>query len=125
MLLGEYIRRYREEHDLSQRKFAQMCGLSNGYISMIEKGENPSTKKPITPTIAQIKKIATAMGVTAMEMLDVVDDMPISLADDQEWLAKVEDTKQSEAVKAIIDLCKEDPKLAEDLLYLARRIKAK
>lgn len=37
MTLGEFIRKYRSEHDLSQRQFALKCGLSNGYISMLEK----------------------------------------------------------------------------------------
>ena len=37
MKIGEYIRQYREENKLSQREFAKMCGLSNAYISMLEK----------------------------------------------------------------------------------------
>lgn len=79
MKLGDLIREYRETHDLSQRQFADCCGLSNGYISMLERGVNPNTQKPITPTIPQLKKLATGMGMTVSEMIEKVDDMPVEL----------------------------------------------
>lgn len=80
MKLGELITQYRESHDLSQRQFASVCGLSNGYISMLEKGMNPATKKPLTPTIPLLKKLAKGMGITVMELFEKVDDMPIDLS---------------------------------------------
>lgn len=80
MKLGDLIREYRESHDLSQRQFADICGLSNGYISMLERGVNPNTQKPITPTIPQLKKIADGLGMTIAEMIDKVDDMPVELS---------------------------------------------
>ena len=46
MTLGELIQEYRKEHGMSQRQFAIACQLSNGYISMLERGENPKTKTP-------------------------------------------------------------------------------
>ena len=79
MKLGDLIRDYREQHDLSQRQFAVICGLSNGYISMLERGENPKTHKPVTPTLPQLKKLADGMGTTIMDVLDTVEDMPIDL----------------------------------------------
>jgi transcriptional regulator with XRE-family HTH domain len=36
--LGEIIRRQRELADLSMRQFAQMAGISNPYLSQIERG---------------------------------------------------------------------------------------
>ena len=80
MTIGDLIRTYRKDHGLSQRQFAINCGLSNGYISMLEKGENPKTKKPVTPTLHQLKKLADGMGMTIMEMLDAVDDMPVDIS---------------------------------------------
>jgi len=49
MTLGDFLRKYRDDHNISQRSFAKACGVSNGYISMIEKGINPKTNEPITP----------------------------------------------------------------------------
>lgn len=80
MKLGILIRNYRESHDISQRQFANICGLSNGYISILEKGINPNTGKPVTPTIPQLKKLADGMGITLTELMDSADDMPINIA---------------------------------------------
>ena len=80
MRLGDFIKKYREQHDLSQRQFALSCGLSNGYISMLERGINPNTDKPVTPNLQQLKKLADGMGTTMMELLESVDDMPIDIA---------------------------------------------
>jgi transcriptional regulator with XRE-family HTH domain len=37
-VLGEFIRQQRELQDLSVRAFAQMAGISNPYLSQIERG---------------------------------------------------------------------------------------
>lgn len=81
MKLGDLIIQYRTTHGLSQRKFADICGLSNGYISMIERGFNPKTKKPITPTLPQLKKLADGMNSTIMDIFESVDDMPIDISE--------------------------------------------
>ena len=79
MLLGDLIRDYRDSHGLSQRQFASQCNLSNGYISILEKGLNPSTGKPVTPTLPQLKKLADGMGMTLSELFEKADDMPVDL----------------------------------------------
>ena len=80
MTLGDFISKYRADHGMSQRKFAEICGLSNGYISMLERGFNPNTNKPIVPSLMQLKKIADGMNMTVMRLLDEVEDMPIDLS---------------------------------------------
>lgn len=79
MNLGDLIRSYRDAHGLSQRQFANQCDLSNGYISILEKGINPSTGKPVTPTLPQMKKLANGMAMTLSELFEQVDDMPIDI----------------------------------------------
>lgn len=79
MKLGDLIRSYRDIHGLSQRQFANQCDLSNGYISILEKGINPSTGKPVTPTLPQMKKLADGMAITLSELFEKVDDMPIDV----------------------------------------------
>ena len=80
MKLGDLIREYRESHNLSQRQFAALCDLSNGYISILEKGVNPNTNKPVTPTLPQLKKLAEGLHLTLSELFERVDDMPVDLA---------------------------------------------
>lgn len=82
MTLGEVIREYREGRGLSQRQFAAACGLSNGYIAMLERGENPSTKEPIKPTIAALRKLAAGMGVSLGELLSRAEDVGIGPGED-------------------------------------------
>lgn len=73
MTVGELITKYREEHHMSQRKFATKCGLSNGYVSMIEKNVNPQTGKPPEISPDAMKAIATAMDMTMDELARSVD----------------------------------------------------
>lgn len=80
MKLGELIIKYRNDHGLSQRQFADKCrDVTNGYISMIENGKNPSTKKPIIPKLDKLKCIADAMGMPLHALLQAADDMPVEL----------------------------------------------
>lgn len=80
MTLRELVQEYRKEHNLSQRQFASLCNLSNGYISMIEKNLNPKTKLPVTPSIPALKKIATGMGMNLTELLSIADDMTVDMS---------------------------------------------
>ena len=80
MKLSEIVRKYRADHDLSQREFAKRCGLSNSYISFIENEHNPRTGKPIVPTLEQYQKIATGMGLTVHQLFERLDeDSPVDL----------------------------------------------
>lgn len=79
MTLRDIITEYRRTHELSQRQFATSCGLSNGYISMLEKNENPKTGLPMIPSLPALKKIAGGMGMTVTDLFIQVDDMPIDL----------------------------------------------
>lgn len=82
MTLGEIILNYRAEHGLSQRQFALRCGLSNGYIAMIEKNKNPSTGKPIAIGLPQLMSIAKVMGMYTDELMRMADgNTPVSLND--------------------------------------------
>lgn len=81
MTLGKIIKSYRERNDLSQRQFALLCDVSNGYISMLEEGRNPKTNEPIVPSIVTLKKLAKAMSLTLNDLMHQVDDMEVSISD--------------------------------------------
>lgn len=81
MKLGEYIKNFRKRRGLSQRQFASLCGVSNGYISMLEEGKNPRTNEPIVPSLQTLKKICSVIGISIHELFSIVDDMPISMKD--------------------------------------------
>ena len=81
MLLGEYIKEYSTSHGgMSQDTFAKLSGISKGYISMLERNQNPKTKLPIAPTIETFSKVAKATGITVNELFEIVDSS-VSLED--------------------------------------------
>ena len=56
--LGEIIRRQRELSELSMRQFADLAGISNPYLSQIERGlRDPSERV--------LEAIASALQVSA------------------------------------------------------------
>ena len=79
MTLKDLVIKYRADNGLSQRQFALQCGLSNGYISMLEKGINPSTGAKITPTLPALSKLDTGMHTTLNELFTLVDDMDVDV----------------------------------------------
>lgn len=80
MKIGSVIKEYRITHDLSMQEFADKCGLSKGYISMLEKGTHPQNNKEIIPSIDTVQKVATAMGISIDALLSMVDgDQNINL----------------------------------------------
>lgn len=80
MTLSELIIKYRADQDISQRQMAAQCGLSTGYISLIEKETNPQTGKPMVPSLVVLNKLAKGMAMSIDELLSICDDMPVDLA---------------------------------------------
>lgn len=80
MTLGEIIKKYLDDSGMSQREFAKRCGgVSYGYISMLVRGENPRTGRPIKPNIEKVASIASGMGLTLDTLLRMADDFPLEL----------------------------------------------
>ena len=73
MTLGEYIKKYREEHELSIRGFAAQVGISPQYVINIENGKN-NLGTPVVPSMTIYSKIAKGTGLTEIELLEMLDD---------------------------------------------------
>jgi transcriptional regulator with XRE-family HTH domain len=61
-LVGRNVRRIREKKKLTQERFAELSGFSQQYISDLERGRR-------NPTVVTVYELATALGVTHMELL--------------------------------------------------------
>lgn len=113
MKLGEYIREYRSNNRMSQRDFAQVTGLSAGYVSMLESGKNPRTGDPIAPSLETIRAIARATGKDLDALLDLIDD---------DTLVSLESNEEEELNLRILGLVRRLPMEAKlslvDLLTL-------
>jgi len=74
MTIGQWVTRYRRKNNLSMRAFGRLCGLSSAYISMLERGINPTTNKPFIPTIQTLQKIAEHTGTDLDTLVSLLDD---------------------------------------------------
>ena len=73
MTLGEYIKSYRQMHGMSQRKFAALSGLTNTYISNLERGIN-SNGSVTTPSLETYQAVAKATNCEAADLIALLDD---------------------------------------------------
>lgn len=85
MLLGEIIKEYRTKHNLSLQDFADKIGTSRSYIHMLEKNINPSTNKPINPSIETLKSLANAMDLDVDTLLKKLDDNQLIFLNEEKY----------------------------------------
>ena len=84
MTLGDIIRSYRENNNITLGEFANACSLSKGYISMLENNINPRNNKPISPTLPSMAKVASGMGIDLDTLLKMLDKkQPVQLISDK------------------------------------------
>ena len=75
MKLGNKIKLFRLEKKLTMQQLADLSGKSKGYISLLEKGINPQTRKPIEPSLEAIQNIANALNVDLEDLISDTDDI--------------------------------------------------
>jgi serine/threonine protein kinase len=67
--LGDRLRRYREEYDISLRELSERSGVSAAMLSQVERGET-------SPTIDVAKKLASSLNITLANLLGEGDVQP-------------------------------------------------
>jgi transcriptional regulator with XRE-family HTH domain len=122
MTIGEYVKVYRTEHSLSQRQFASLCGVSNGYISMLETGVNTSNGQPIVPTLQTMRKISNAMGRTIHQVLSEVDDVVLDIGAEDEKSPGAEAPELTPEELALLTAFRSLP--PEDRAFVLRQLSA-
>ena len=73
MTLSEFVKNYREEHDLSIRTFASMVGMSIQQVSNIERGIG-NNGKPMTSNYKTYQKIACGIGMEERDFMLLLND---------------------------------------------------
>jgi transcriptional regulator with XRE-family HTH domain len=74
--LGEFIRRQRELSETSMRQFAAMSGISNPYLSQIERGLRAPSEEVLESIASSLQMSAAALR----ERAGVVDEPEGELA---------------------------------------------
>lgn len=67
VLIGQNFARIRKEKGLTQEQVSELSGLSQQYLSGLERGVR-------NPTVVTISEISAALGVNYMELLSPVDN---------------------------------------------------
>ncbi|MBQ6976335.1 MAG: helix-turn-helix transcriptional regulator [Selenomonadaceae bacterium] len=81
MRLGEWLKEYRRIHKMTMKEMANACGFSKSYVNLLEKGINPTTQKPVSPTMQTVKKIAEATGQDVDSFVKILDDeQPVTIS---------------------------------------------
>ena len=81
--LGEFIRRQRELAQLSVRQLADMCGISNPYLSQIERGLR-------TPSSMILQSLAKGLRLSAETLYA------------QAGILDPQDAEESDVIKAVM-----------------------
>lgn len=82
MTLGELVRSFRLKHGYSMDDFARAAGMSKAYVSILERNYNPSSGKPVVPSIQTMQAIADVMGMTVDEVLHLLEpNQPVELVE--------------------------------------------
>jgi transcriptional regulator with XRE-family HTH domain len=66
-LIGRNVKRIRQEKGLTQEQLAELSGFSQQYLSGLEQGRR-------NPTIVSLYELATALGVSHMELVRSAED---------------------------------------------------
>ena len=74
MTLGEIIKKYRNEHNVSMEYVANLCGITKGYVAMLERNVNSKTGRPVKPSIETIIKICNGLHFDFNEVFALLDD---------------------------------------------------
>lgn len=75
-MLGDLIRREREQRGLSMREAARGIGISPAYLVELEHGRNPTTGRPPVPSPVVLAGIERALGIPMRTLLDLAGAAP-------------------------------------------------
>jgi transcriptional regulator with XRE-family HTH domain len=93
--IGEYIREQREQAKISMRQLAQSAGVSNPYLSQIERG----LRKPSADILQQIAKGLRISAEALYVQAGILEDRP---ADSGVRSALLADSQLSERQKQVL-----------------------
>ena len=63
MTIGNKIKQYRTDNEISQEQFAELAGMTRAAVQAIETDRNDN------PTLESLSAIARAMGITIDELV--------------------------------------------------------
>lgn len=99
-VIGQRIRNYRTEQNLSQEKLAELCSCHPTYIGQVERGEKNAT-------LESIEKIASALSVSLSTLFEKLgaennaDNIPLKC---YELVASKNKSEQEQLYKLLLQI---------------------
>lgn len=125
MTLGDVIKSYRNENKVSMEYVANLCGITKGYVAMLEKNINSKTGRPVKPTIETIVKVCKGLHLDFNSVFDSLDDdYEINISSSSSPSPELELTEQDEKLIASFRRLN-DSQQAKFLAYLDGLLDAK
>lgn len=115
-MIGDVIRKYRTTNHLSQAEMAKKLGVSQGYISALERKANGLSGKPYVVSYSILKRLSSLTGIAVKDLEkeahQVTDYAAGSLTDEELELIKLF-RQADDDEKSKIHLCMYYIKLAK------------
>ncbi|WP_226682168.1 helix-turn-helix domain-containing protein [Sutcliffiella horikoshii] len=92
-MIGERIKKYREQRKMSMSELAERAGVAKSYLSSIERNLQSN------PSVQFLEKVSSVLGVTVNTLLHDEDEAQIKENLDREWATLVKEAMDSGVTK--------------------------
>ncbi|MEA3320432.1 MAG: helix-turn-helix domain-containing protein [Bacillota bacterium] len=92
-MIGERIKKYREQRKMSMSELAERAGVAKSYLSSIERNLQSN------PSVQFLEKVSTVLGVTVNTLLHDEDEAQAKENLDREWATLVREAMDSGVTK--------------------------
>ncbi|KPB04651.1 helix-turn-helix domain-containing protein [Bacillus sp. CHD6a] len=92
-MIGERIKKYREQRKMSMSELAERAGVAKSYLSSIERNLQSN------PSVQFLEKVSTVLGVSMNTLLHDEDESQSKDNLDREWATLVREAMDSGVTK--------------------------
>ncbi len=92
-MIGERIKKYREQRKMSMSELAERAGVAKSYLSSIERNLQSN------PSVQFLEKVSSVLGVTVNTLLHDEDEANSKENLDREWATLVKEAMDSGVTK--------------------------
>ncbi|MFE7060519.1 helix-turn-helix domain-containing protein [Sutcliffiella sp. NPDC057660] len=92
-MIGERIKKYREQRKMSMSELAERAGVAKSYLSSIERNLQSN------PSVQFLEKVSTVLGVSMNTLLHDEDEVQSKENLDREWATLVREAMDSGVTK--------------------------
>lgn len=98
--IGNFLKEHLTANNISERNLAKKCKMSHSYLNQIIKGCNPTTGKPISPTIKTLEKLSEGLNLDVDSLQQIARGInPQETCIKSALIKNIEDSATDEGIK--------------------------